>query len=72
MRYNAYSTALPAFLNMLCMKVAAATKVEVAQTIVSEDGQVLIVERFDIVPESGRRKGFEDFCSLLGLVPEAK
>ena len=56
----------------LCMKVAAATKVEVAQTIVSDDGQVLIVERFDIDAETGRRKGFEDFCSLLGLAPDDK
>jgi serine/threonine-protein kinase HipA len=32
---------------------------------------VLVVERFDI-DTAGQRKGFEDFCSLLGLVPEQK
>lgn len=56
----------------LCMKAAALTGAEVARTMVSDDGQVLIVERFDIDPETGRRKGFEDFCSLLGLAPDDK
>jgi serine/threonine-protein kinase HipA len=56
----------------LCMKAAAATQVDVAKTIVSDDGQVLIVERFDIDPETGQRRGFEDFCSLLGLTPDEK
>lgn len=56
----------------LCMQAATATGVDVARTIVSDDGQVLIVERFDIDPETGRRKGFEDFCSLLGLTPDDK
>lgn len=35
-------------------------------------GQVLVVERFDIDAATGRRKGFEDFCSLLGLAPDDK
>ncbi|MDZ4237055.1 MAG: type II toxin-antitoxin system HipA family toxin [Hydrogenophaga sp.] len=55
----------------LCMEVARRTKVPAANTVVSEDGQVLVVERFDI-DTAGQRKGFEDFCSLLGLVPEQK
>ncbi|MES2321874.1 MAG: type II toxin-antitoxin system HipA family toxin [Pseudomonadota bacterium] len=56
----------------LCMQAAAATGVATARTIVSDDGQVLIIERFDIDAETGKRKGFEDFCSLLGLPPEQK
>ena len=56
----------------LCMKAAALTGADVARTVVSDDGQVLIVERFDIDPATGRRRGFEDFCSLLGLAPDDK
>lgn len=56
----------------LCMQAAAATGFDVAKTLVSEDGQVLIVERFDIDPETALRRGFEDFCSLLGLSPDDK
>lgn len=56
----------------LCMKAAAATLAKVARTVVSDDGQVLVVERFDIHPVSGKRRGFEDFCSLLGLTPDDK
>jgi serine/threonine-protein kinase HipA len=56
----------------LCMKAAAATLAKVARTVVSDDGQILVVERFDIDPVSGKRRGFEDFCSLLGLTPEDK
>lgn len=56
----------------LCMQAAAATGVDVARTLVSDDGQVLVVERFDIDPVTSQRKGFEDFCSLLGLTPDDK
>jgi serine/threonine-protein kinase HipA len=56
----------------LCMQVARRTGVPAAATLVSDDGQVLVVERFDIDATTGRRKGFEDFCSLLGLSPEQK
>lgn len=56
----------------LCMQAAAATGFDVAKTLVSDDGQVLIVERFDIDPETTLRRGFEDFCSLLGLSPDDK
>jgi serine/threonine-protein kinase HipA len=56
----------------LCMLAAATAGADTARTIVSDDGKVLIVERFDIDPGTGRRKGFEDFCSLLGLAPEDK
>ncbi|HSW18023.1 MAG TPA: type II toxin-antitoxin system HipA family toxin [Ramlibacter sp.] len=56
----------------LCMQAAAVCGVDVARTLVSDDGQVLVVERFDIDPVTSRRKGFEDFCSLLGLTPDEK
>lgn len=56
----------------LCMQVAARTGAPTAGTFVSDDGQVLVVERFDIDPLTGQRKGFEDFCSLLGLTPDQK
>lgn len=56
----------------LCMQAARTTGFDAAQTRVSDDGQVLVVERFDIDPVSGVRKGFEDFCSLLGLAPDDK
>jgi serine/threonine-protein kinase HipA len=56
----------------LCMTASAATGFDTARTQVSDDGQVLVVERFDIDPESGQRRGFEDACSLLGLAPEDK
>ena len=61
-----------AFNEHLCMKAATATEAKVARTLVSDDGQVLVVERFDMDAVSGRRKGFEDFCSLLGLTPDHK
>jgi serine/threonine-protein kinase HipA len=56
----------------LCMQVAARAGAHAARTIVSDDGQVLVVERFDIDAATGRRHGFEDFCSLLGLTPDQK
>lgn len=56
----------------LCMEVARRTGFAAAATQVSEDGQVLVVERFDIDALSGARQGFEDCCSLLGLAPGDK
>jgi serine/threonine-protein kinase HipA len=56
----------------LCMEVARQTGYKTAQTHVSDDGQALVVERFDIERETGKRLGFEDACSLLGLPPEDK
>jgi serine/threonine-protein kinase HipA len=55
----------------LCMQVAARSGALTARTEVSDDGQVLAVERFDVAPD-GSRLGFEDCCSLLGLAPEDK
>lgn len=56
----------------LCMEAARRTGVPAAQTVVSDDGHILVVERFDIDPMRGTRRGFEDFCSLLGLTPDQK
>jgi serine/threonine-protein kinase HipA len=56
----------------LCMQAALATGFDAAKTQVSDDGQVLIVERFDVDPTTEKRRGFEDFCSLLGLSPDEK
>ena len=55
----------------LGMQVAARSGAAAAHTQVSDDGQVLVVERFDVT-EEGLRLGFEDCCSLLGLAPEDK
>lgn len=55
----------------LCLRVAARAGLPAARSHVSEDGQVLEVERFDIAAD-GARLGFEDVCSLLGLSPDDK
>ncbi len=56
----------------LCMEVARRTKYPTPETQVSDDGQALVVERFDVVHETGARLGFEDACSLMGMPPEDK
>lgn len=56
----------------LCMQVARGTGAVVPATEVSDDGRLLVVERFDIDHSTGARLGFEDCCSLLGLAPEDK
>jgi HipA N-terminal domain len=43
-----------------------------ATTRVSDDGQVLVVDRFDVDANGARHWGMEDFCVLLGLRPTAK
>jgi serine/threonine-protein kinase HipA len=43
-----------------------------ACTEVSDDGQALVVQRFDVNEEGQACWGMEDFCSLLGLRPAAK
>jgi serine/threonine-protein kinase HipA len=55
----------------LCMQVARKSGAATARTEVSDDGLVLVVERFDVA-EDGSRLGFEDCCSLLGLAPDDK
>lgn len=55
----------------LCMQVAARV-VESAKTELSEDGNVLLVHRFDVDEIGKPYRAMEDFCSLLGLRPQNK
>ena len=55
----------------LCMQVASRV-LPTAKTEVSDDGQALVVHRFDVDEDGRPHWGMEDFCSLLGLRPAAK
>ena len=55
----------------LCMQVVRRV-MPAAQTEVSDDGQALVVHRFDVDEHGQPLWGMEDFCSLLGLRPAAK
>jgi len=55
----------------LCMQVARRV-LPTAKTEVSDDGQALVVHRFDVDEHGQAHWGMEDFCSLLGLRPAAK
>lgn len=55
----------------LCMQVAARV-VECAKTELSQDGNVLVVTRFDVDENGKPFRGLEDFCALLGLPPTKK
>jgi serine/threonine-protein kinase HipA len=55
----------------LCMQVAAKV-LPTAKTEISQDGQALIVNRFDVDENGALHWGMEDFCALLGLRPAAK
>ena len=55
----------------LCMQVAARV-MPTAKTEVSDDGQALVVHRFDVNENGQAHWGMEDFCALLGLRPAAK
>lgn len=55
----------------LCMQVASRV-MPTAKTEVSDDGQALVVHRFDVDQHGQPHRGMEDFCSLLGLRPAAK
>jgi serine/threonine-protein kinase HipA len=50
----------------------AARVVESAKTQLSEDGNVLVVRRFDVDENGEPFRALEDFCALLGLRPSAK
>lgn len=67
------STQLPfvALNEHLCMQVASRV-MPTAKTEVSDDGQALVVHRFDVDEHGQPHWGMEDFCSLLGLRPAAK
>ena len=55
----------------LCMQVAARV-LPTARTELSQDGNALVVHRFDVDGNGQLRLGMEDFCVLLGLRPAAK
>ena len=55
----------------LCMQVTSRV-LPTAKTQVSDDGQALVVHRFDVDEQGQPLWGMEDFCSLLGLRPAAK
>ena len=55
----------------LCMQVAARV-MPTAKTELSDDGQALVVHRFDVDQNGQPQRGMEDFCALLGLRPAAK
>ena len=55
----------------LCMQVASRVT-PTARTEVSDDGQALVVHRFDVDEHGQPHWGMDDFCSLLGLRPAAK
>jgi serine/threonine-protein kinase HipA len=56
----------------LCMQVARTAGIPTATTEVSDDGQVLLVQRFDYEADGITHRGMEDLCSLLTLRPEQK
>ena len=55
----------------LCMQVTAKV-LPTAKTELSEDGNVLLVHRFDVDKNGKPFRALEDFCSLLGLRPAQK
>jgi serine/threonine-protein kinase HipA len=55
----------------LCMQVAARV-LPAARTELSQDGNALVVHRFDVDDNGQLHWGMEDFCALLGLRPAAK
>ena len=62
-----------AFNEHYTMRVLARLNIlPVARTQLSDDGQVLLVERFDVDAHGAPTHGLEDACSLLGLPPHEK
>ena len=55
-----------------CMEVAQRAFNHAARTELSDDGQALVVHRFDYDEDGVTRLGMEDLCSLLALRPEEK
>jgi serine/threonine-protein kinase HipA len=55
----------------LCMQVAAKVT-ESAKTDLSQDGNMLVVHRFDVDENGKPFRAMEDFCALLGLRPQNK
>ncbi len=50
----------------LCLSAARRAGIETPEFDLSDDGQLLLVDRFDL-DENGMRLGFEDVASLMGL-----
>jgi serine/threonine-protein kinase HipA len=50
----------------LCLSAARRAGIQTPACDLSDDGQMLVLERFDIEPD-GQRLGFEDIASLMGL-----
>ena len=50
----------------LCLKAAAAARIATPEVELSNDGHMLLVDRFDI-DKDGHRIGFEDIASIMGL-----
>ncbi len=50
----------------LCLEAARRAGIPVPAAELSDDGQLLLVERFDLLPD-GQRLGFEDTAALAGL-----
>lgn len=55
----------------LCLEVARHAGLDVPDTFLSDDGQVLAIRRFDL-RDDGSRVAVEDFCALKGLDPVNK
>lgn len=55
----------------LCLGVFARAGLPVPRTTLSADGQLLLVDRFDVQPD-GRLKGFEEAAALMGETAETK
>jgi len=56
----------------LCMEISRRAQIPTAVTEVSDDGQALVVHRFDYDEDDTTHLGMEDLCSLLALRPEQK
>lgn len=50
----------------LCLSAARRAQIEVPGFDLSHDGQMLVLDRFDVLPD-GSRLGFEDIAALMGL-----
>jgi serine/threonine-protein kinase HipA len=55
----------------LCLRAARAAGLETANAELSEDGRVLVIERFDVNSDGGYL-GFEDGCALAGMIARDK
>ena len=50
----------------LCLSAARRAQIDVPAFDLSHDGQMLVLDRFDLLPD-GSRLGFEDIAALMGL-----